>query len=113
MKRILATLALLPALWACGNDTLVARPPSPPYEDWMEQAKASKIDILFVVDNSGSMLEEQQALSSNFGEFLKFIDPDTGKSGETNEVDYRLAVTTSDANNDKGELKGKVKVIYP
>lgn len=46
-----------------------------------------KIDILFVVDNSGSMGEEQTNLAANFPMFLNLIE----QSG----LDYRVAITTS------------------
>jgi len=46
-----------------------------------------KIDILFVVDNSGSMSQEQMNLGTNFPQFLSVIDA----SG----LDYRVAITTT------------------
>ncbi len=46
-----------------------------------------KIDILFVVDNSGSMGQEQTNLATNFPQFLSVIDA----SG----LDYRVAITTT------------------
>lgn len=48
-----------------------------------------KLDVLFVVDNSGSMLTSQNNLAANFSSFIdKFI---------TKGYDFRIAVTTSDA----------------
>lgn len=48
-----------------------------------------KIDILWVIDNSGSMSTSQTNLGNNFRSFInKFIDRD---------LDYRIAVTTTDA----------------
>ena len=48
-----------------------------------------KLDVLFVVDNSGSMATSQQNLANNFPSFIdKFIDKG---------YDFRIAVTTSDA----------------
>ena len=49
-----------------------------------------KIDILFVVDNSGSMGQEQTNLATNFPQFLSVIDA----SG----LDYRIAITTTGMN---------------
>ena len=47
-----------------------------------------KIDILWVVDNSGSMATSQQAVADNFRRFIdKF---------EENGFDFQIAVTTSD-----------------
>lgn len=48
-----------------------------------------KLDVLFVVDNSGSMDNYQQALVNNFSSFIdRFI---------TKGYDFRIAVTTSEA----------------
>jgi hypothetical protein len=46
-----------------------------------------KIDILFVVDNSGSMGEEQTNLATNFPQFLTLI--------EASGLDWRVAITTT------------------
>jgi hypothetical protein len=50
------------------------------------------IDVLFVVDNSGSMAEEQQNLIANFPQFIAVLD----QSG----LDYRVGVTTTGRNYD-------------
>ncbi len=51
-----------------------------------------KIDILWVIDNSGSMATSQQAVADNFRRFIdKF---------EANGFDFQIAVTTSDAYRD-------------
>ncbi len=48
------------------------------------------VDILFVIDNSGSMSAEQATLAANFEEFIKVLEqPDVA-------ADYRIAVTTTD-----------------
>ncbi|MEZ4398387.1 MAG: VWA domain-containing protein [Kofleriaceae bacterium] len=47
----------------------------------------AKIDILFVVDNSGSMAQEQANLATNFPQFISVIE----QSG----LDYRVAITTT------------------
>jgi hypothetical protein len=49
-----------------------------------------KIDILFVVDNSGSMGQEQMNLGTNFPMFISVLDA----SG----LDYRVAITTTGMN---------------
>lgn len=48
-----------------------------------------KIDILWVIDNSGSMDSSQRAVAENFA---RFIEKFTAKG-----FDYRMAVTTTDA----------------
>ncbi|MCA9713710.1 MAG: VWA domain-containing protein, partial [Myxococcales bacterium] len=50
-----------------------------------------EVDILFVIDNSGSMGEEQAILSANFERFVDKLDI----AG----ANYRLAVTTTDVGN--------------
>ncbi|MFV8756019.1 vWA domain-containing protein [Nannocystaceae bacterium ST9] len=51
------------------------------------------VDILFVIDNSGSMGEEQANLAANFGAFIELLeDSDVG-------ANYRIGVTTSDNGN--------------
>ncbi len=51
------------------------------------------VDILFVIDNSGSMAEEQALLSANFAAFIDVLEaPDV-------KANYRIGVTTTDAGN--------------
>ncbi len=52
-----------------------------------------KMDILFVIDNSGSMREEQDNLITNFPGFASLIQNYTTQSGVA--LDYRIAVTTA------------------
>lgn len=51
------------------------------------------VDILFVIDNSGSMGEEQAILANNFGSFIQVLE------AEDVEANYRIGVTTSDNGN--------------
>ncbi|MBS2012992.1 MAG: hypothetical protein JST00_08905 [Deltaproteobacteria bacterium] len=71
--------------------------PEPPKQD-----ECRKMDILFVVDNSGSMEQEQKNLATNFPNFIKVIGDYKTKGGES--LDYRVAVTTSDDEKDKGKF---------
>lgn len=48
-----------------------------------------KLDVLFVVDNSGSMSSSQTSLANNFPSFINYFK-DRG-------YDFKIAVTTSDA----------------
>ena len=75
-------------------------------EDQFIQRTAERSDILFVVDNSCSMIEEQQALMTNFFEFAQFF-VDSG-------LDYHIGVTVlDDANNQPaiGALFGGTRFI--
>ena len=55
--------------------------------DQFVQQSQAKVDVLFLVDNSGSMMDEQQSLGSNFSAFLSHASA----AG----VDYHIAVTTT------------------
>jgi len=48
-----------------------------------------KLDVLFVVDNSGSMSSSQASLASNFPSFINFF--------KAKGYDFKIAVTTTDA----------------
>ena len=51
------------------------------------------VDILFVIDNSGSMGEEQLLLSKNFASFINVLE---AKDVQAN---YRIGITTTDSGN--------------
>ncbi|MCY4644901.1 MAG: hypothetical protein OXB88_09810 [Bacteriovoracales bacterium] len=60
--------------------------------DTFTQSKIKRpVDILWVVDDSGSMHNDQQRLASNFGQF---IDHFVGKAGG-NQLDFKMGVTTT------------------
>jgi hypothetical protein len=60
------------------------------FQQSAEQTK--KIDILWIVDNSGSMANEQESLGRNFDAFISdFI---------TKNVDFKMAITTTDTSSD-------------
>jgi hypothetical protein len=56
-------------------------------------SECEKMDIVFIVDDSGSMSEEQSNLAANFPKFVNVLDTFKTKSGA--KLDYRLAVTTT------------------
>ncbi|MFO0722569.1 MAG: vWA domain-containing protein [Myxococcota bacterium] len=58
-------------------------------------AHPTPVDILFVVDNSGSMAEEQANLARNFDQFINELTKSKGN-------DYRLAIVTTDAGGGQG-----------
>ena len=65
-----------------------------------EPTECKKMDIVFVIDNSPSMTEEQNNLAANLPRFVKIIDDYKTKMGDP--LDYRLAVTSTDDRADKG-----------
>ncbi|MDB4946476.1 MAG: putative lipoprotein [Labilithrix sp.] len=64
-----------------------------------------KMDIIFAVDNSGSMSEEQSNLAANFPKFVQVINDYKTKSGAA--LDYRIAVLSSDVGENKGRYNAK------
>ncbi len=56
--------------------------------DAFEQAGNNWTDVLWVVDNSGSMDAEQESMATNFGAFMGIV--------ESIDMDYHLAVVTTD-----------------
>jgi hypothetical protein len=70
------------------------------------EVRPTPADILFVVDNSGSMEDEQRNLADNFDRFINEI----AGSG-----DYRIAVVTTDLSaegGDRGEESGAVTFAF-
>lgn len=80
--------------------------PSGTVVDAFQQA-ARPADVLFVIDNSCSMEEEQSSLGSNLSSFLSFA--------QAQGVDYRIAVTTTDVDptGAQGSFVGTTRVITP
>ncbi len=62
-------------------------PPPPPVE-------CKKMDIVFVIDNSQSMEEEQDNLAKNFPAFIDILNDYRTAEGEP--LDYRVAITSTD-----------------
>jgi hypothetical protein len=82
-----------PTAQSMGDDTSGDDALEPDAQPWVQgpdarpSERCEKIDLLFVIDNSGSMGEEQTNLAANFPAFIQVI----AESG----LDYRVAVTTS------------------
>ena len=55
--------------------------------DTLHPGAGAKVDVLFVIDNSGSMMEEQQSLGANFAAFIA--------RRIAAGVDYHIGVTTT------------------
>ncbi len=60
----------------------------------------TKIDLLFLIDNSGSMCEEQRNLARNFSVFSDFLFQELGQA-----ADYRIAFVNTDMQ--KEDSKGR------
>jgi hypothetical protein len=86
MRRLLGPALLLP-LAACGG---CDSPPASAVTDCQAVGIASaRTDILFVVDDSGSMAEEQQNLATSFSAFVQELAALPSKS------DFQIGVTTT------------------
>ncbi|MCR9164803.1 MAG: VWA domain-containing protein [Nannocystaceae bacterium] len=95
LSLLTATTVALPTLLACLDHPL-KRVEYEAAQEEMEgiQIEVNKdVDILFVIDNSGSMGEEQANLSENFGNFVGVLEADDVKAN------YRLGITTTDDSN--------------
>lgn len=86
---ILAGLAMTAVACNKGGGTFSVLSDSSQFKQGSGSFTNRKLDILFVVDNSGSMSTSQQNLANNFASFIsKFV---------TKGYDFRVAVTTTDA----------------
>jgi len=91
------------------HDELCAVIENPVYEtvvqEFSQNEDNNQVDILWVIDNSGSMADEQNAIAANFESFIDaFL---------TNSSDYKMGITTTDTDylNHDGEFQGTVPVL--
>ena len=82
--------ALLFLLWSCNSHPLQRPSPDPTGElaQYREINPIRNVDIVFVIDNSGSMSEEQANLARNFPVFM---DELAGLQG----ADFQIASVTT------------------
>jgi hypothetical protein len=73
--------------------------------DTFKQKAAGQVDILWVVDNSWSMGEEQTNLANNFASFMTYIDQ--------SQIDYQIGVVSTDFEDGahSGRLQGVPRII--
>ncbi len=88
---------------SCSSPHLYATPPPGTMIDSFKQQSVPKTDILWIVGNHGSMASEQAALAAAFPKFFAHL--------QSSNVDYRIAVTTSDIFGTAGGLVGTPPVI--
>jgi len=112
-SALLRRHALLGVLGAAALGTLIFAagcPQQPTFfrldqTDVFVQEVRRSVDVLLVVDNSCSMIDEQIKLGSNFSAFIEeFVNA---------EVDYQIGVTTTDMvdGTHRGRLQGETKLI--
>lgn len=71
--------------------------------DEFVQTAGTQVDVLFVVDNSGSMSEEQTNLGNNFQAFIQ--------GAQTWSIDYQIGVTSTDMDKEAGRLIGTPRYV--
>lgn len=99
-----ALAGLLLTATACNEATLDALPSSHS-ETHYQGAETPPVDVLFVVDNSGSMSQEQEKLVANFESFISHFQ----QLG----LDFHLAVVTTDIEdpNESGKFQGSPAIL--
>lgn len=72
---------------------------TPTVTERFTQQPSPQVDVLFVVDNSCSMSEEQASLGNNLASFLTYANQEM--------IDYHIAVTTTDVQSaNRGRFRG-------
>lgn len=102
MKRLLkglagstAILAAMAGLFAACNQHPVSYSAAVGSVEFLQTTSvdgSTKLDMLWVVDNSGSMCQEQKILRDNFNTFIEQL--------ESTNLDFHIGVTTTDMNGD-------------
>ena len=95
LSLLVGASVALPSLFACLDHPLkpVEYEAAQEKQDAIALTVNKDVDILFVIDNSGSMGEEQATLAQNFESFINVLE----EPGV--EANYRIAVTTTDNGN--------------
>ena len=96
LHRILMAATLIATVAgsiAC-EEAVLRRPPE--VSDVYTQNVAASVDILWMIDNTPTMIEEHEALAASFNSFIAQLD--------SSAVNYRVGVITADAN-ERGVLR--------
>jgi hypothetical protein len=104
MRRA-AAVAFLALLLSCRDERLVPSLPPGYHVDTYAQRSAPAVDVLWVVDDSGSMAPRQEALARNFQAFIALF--------AEGRIDFRMGVATTDVFTRPGELVGEPRVLAP
>lgn len=98
-----AIVLLLPFFMACSDNLKLTRVSG---KDEFQQAPDNSVDILWVIDNSVSMQNEQEAVAAGAQDFLKQL--------EVGNMDFHLGVITTDVdsiNTNSGVLMGNPNYV--
>jgi hypothetical protein len=101
---LLLFLTAIAMTGGCDTTRFTMRQPPGQQVDVFRQATVPNVDVLWVVDNSDSMAEEQQALADSFQDFYKFI---------SNTASFHIGVISTDVHNPYhcGKLLGNTRII--
>lgn len=107
LRTSLLSLLLAIAVAGCDCGKPILRNTLPPdvRVDTYTQQAASKIDVLWIIDDSGSAAPYEENLARNFQSFITEFTK--------NSIDYRIAVTTTDIFKEAGRFVGTPKIITP
>lgn len=102
-------MVFLALVAACGidvglGDTDPVAPDAVRVSEVLNQATAPAVDVLFVVDGTGSMAEEQASLGDAATSFVEALT--------AWELDWQLGATSSDLHDD-GVLRGRPWIVTP
>jgi len=105
MRRAAAVAFLALLFSACRDERLTPALPPGYHVDTYAQRPAPAVDVLWVVDDSGSMAPRQESLARNFQAFIALF--------LQGQVDFRMGVATTDIFTRPGELVGEPRVLAP
>lgn len=83
---------------------------APVQVDVFKQTQVAKVDVLWVIDNSGSMSRKQQKVKENFNAFVAKL------TSEETDIDYHIGVITTDtynSSNEAGRLQNHAGLSKP
>ncbi len=97
-SRWALALGTLPALWACTGHPLADPVPMPQQQTdlYYDVNPVRDVDILFMIDNSPSMDQEQTGLARNFPKFISELQKIPGPTGAPELPNVRIAIVSSD-----------------
>ncbi len=103
LVAVLCSIALVLTLTGCSNRATSFGLPNQSESFSGQVFYNNKVDILFVVDNSKSMLQYQQRLSAQMQAMISTLN--------SLKMDYRVAVTTSTMSNDSSNYPLTRKIV--
>ncbi len=104
-------LAMVGLIGGCDDPRFRVGTPPGEQVDVFRQATVPQVDVLWVVDNSSSMGEEQEALARNFEEFYKYMDQLVDPDAQ--EEVFHIGVISTDVYDPdhRGKLLGDPNII--